>query len=154
MLLVQTYIRNSVLNSSGRNQQRKLRLSLSKELKVLTALYLQQACWNRQGTQFLAVQLTLSKPGGRADYAYQKTTDPRIFISSFSPVQTTYSLFSSDTGKRGPGGQGGPCPPPPQYLAYQLTRFQPGEGEIFPPITTGTPNVFHLPASLFRSFSY
>ena len=124
MLLVQKYIRNSVLNSSGRNQQRKLRLSLSKELKVLTALYLQQACWNRQGTQFLAVQLTLSKPGGRADYAYQKTTDPRIFKSSFSPVQTTYSLFSSDTGKRGPGGQGARGPggplPPPQFLADQL----------------------------------
>ena len=36
----------------------------------------------------------------------------------------------------------------PQYLADQLTLFQPGKGRLCPTITTGTPNVFHLPASL------
>ena len=44
------------------------------------------------------------------------------------------------------GGQGGHWPP--QYLADQLTLFQPGEGRLSPPITTGPPNVSHLPASL------
>ena len=46
-----------------------------------------------------------------------------------------------------PGGSGGPLAP--QYLADQLTLHIPtGEGRLSPPITTGTPNVFHLPASL------
>ena len=34
------------------------------------------------------------------------------------------------------------------FLADQLTLFQPGDGILSPPITTGTPNVFHLSASL------
>ena len=45
------------------------------------------------------------------------------------------------------GGPGGPLPPP-QYLADQLTLFQPGEGRLSPPIATGTPKIIHLPASL------
>ena len=46
-----------------------------------------------------------------------------------------------------PGGQGGHRPP--QYFADQLTLcIQTGEGRLSPPITTGPPNVFHLPASL------
>ena len=39
---------------------------------------------------------------------------------------------------------------PPQYLADELTLFQPGKSWLNPPITTGTSNVFHLPASLYR----
>ena len=40
-----------------------------------------------------------------------------------------------------PGGLRGPLAP--QYLADQLTLFQPGEGRLSPPITTGpTPNFF------------
>ena len=44
---------------------------------------------------------------------------------------------------------GGATASPPQYLADQLTLFQPGMAD-YPHllITTGTPNVFHLPASL------
>ena len=44
------------------------------------------------------------------------------------------------------GGPGGHWPP--QYLADQLTLFQPGEGRLSPPITNGPPKVFHLPVSL------
>ena len=44
------------------------------------------------------------------------------------------------------GGPGGALAP--QYLADQLTLFKLGEGRLSPPITTGPPNVFHLPASL------
>ena len=47
-----------------------------------------------------------------------------------------------------PGGSGGPLAP--QYLADQLTLHIPtGEGRLSPPITTGNPNVFHLPAALY-----
>ena len=47
---------------------------------------------------------------------------------------------------RNRGGQGGHWPP--QYLVDLLTLFQPGEGRLSPPITTGPPKVFHLPAPL------
>ena len=46
-----------------------------------------------------------------------------------------------------PGGEGRPY-----YLADQLTLFEPREGRVSPLITTGTPNVFHLPASLNNSY--
>ena len=36
----------------------------------------------------------------------------------------------------------------PQYVADQLTLFPPWEDRLSPPITTGTPNIFNLPASL------
>ena len=39
--------------------------------------------------------------------------------------------------------------PQPQY---QLTLFKPEEGRLSPSITTGTPNVFHLPASLNANY--
>ena len=51
-----------------------------------------------------------------------------------------------------PGRPGGPWPP--QYLADQLTLFDPGEGRLSPPITTGPPNVFHLPASLINGYAF
>ena len=55
-------------------------------------------------------------------------------------------MYFSDAGT---GGARGATGPPPQYLADQLTLFQPGGGGRFcPPFTSGTPNVFHLPASL------
>ena len=44
-----------------------------------------------------------------------------------------------DTGGWG-GGRGATAPP--QYLVDHLTLFQPGEGRLSPPITTGPPNVF------------
>ena len=46
------------------------------------------------------------------------------------------------------GGQGGYCPHPPQYLADQLTLFQPGEGRLPTLITKCPLKFFHLPASL------
>ena len=56
------------------------------------------------------------------------------------------SFTCSDAGT---GGAGGPLVPPPQYFADQLTLFEPGRTD-FPHlhITTGPPNVFHLPAAL------
>ena len=57
--------------------------------------------------------------------------------------------YDSDAGTRR-GGQGGPLPPP-QFLADQLTLFQPGEGILSPPITT-SPHFFHLPASLYEKY--
>ena len=47
-----------------------------------------------------------------------------------------------------PGGPGGPLAS--QYLAAQLTLFQPVEGRLSPSSTTGPPKLFHLPASLGR----
>ena len=48
----------------------------------------------------------------------------------------------------GTGGPGGPLPPP-QYLVDKLTLLKPGRSD-YPHllVTTGIPNVFHLPASL------
>ena len=51
-----------------------------------------------------------------------------------------------------PGGPGGPLAP--QYLADQLTLFQPGEGRLSPPITIGPPNFFHLPIGIQKQFSF
>ena len=44
---------------------------------------------------------------------------------------------------------GGPLPPPPIF-GRSVNPIPTGEGRLFPLITTGTPNVFHLPASLHR----
>jgi hypothetical protein len=48
-----------------------------------------------------------------------------------------------------PGGPRGPLAP--QYLTDQLYPIPTGEGRTSPPITTGTLNVFHLPASLITN---
>ena len=45
-----------------------------------------------------------------------------------------------------PGGPGGPLAPP--IFGRSVNPIQTGEGRLSPPITTGTPNVFHLPAPL------
>ena len=52
-----------------------------------------------------------------------------------------------DTGGWG-GGAGGPLPPP--IFGRSVNPFPTREGILSPNITTGTPNVFHLPASLGR----
>ena len=44
------------------------------------------------------------------------------------------------------GGAGGLLPPPPIFCT-SVNPILTGKGRLFPPITTGTPNVFH-PASL------
>ena len=49
-----------------------------------------------------------------------------------------------------PGGPGRPVAPP--IFGRSLNPIQTGEGRLSPPITTGTPNVFHLPASLLLYF--
>ena len=46
-----------------------------------------------------------------------------------------------------PGGPGGPLVPPPIF-GRSVNPIPTGEGILSPPITTGTPHVFHLPASL------
>ena len=46
-----------------------------------------------------------------------------------------------------PGGPGGPLPPP-QYLADQLTLFQPWGADSVHPLLEAPPMFFHLPASL------
>ena len=45
-----------------------------------------------------------------------------------------------------PGGPGGPLAPP--LFGRSVNPIPTGEGRLSLPITTGTPNVFHLPASL------
>ena len=45
-----------------------------------------------------------------------------------------------------PGGPGGPLAPPIFFRSFNPIGT--GEGKLSPPITTGTPNVFHLPAAL------
>ena len=47
----------------------------------------------------------------------------------------------------GPGGPGGPLPPPPIF-GRPVNPIPTMGGRFFPPFTSGTPNVFHLPASL------
>ena len=42
---------------------------------------------------------------------------------------------------------------PPQYLG-SVKPIPTGEGRLSQPITTGTPNVFHLPASLHLEPNY
>ena len=49
-----------------------------------------------------------------------------------------------------PGGPGGPLAPP--IFGRSVNPIPIGEGRLSPPITTGTPNVFHLPASLIQEF--
>ena len=44
------------------------------------------------------------------------------------------------------GGPGGPLAPP--IFGRSVNPILTGEGRLSPCITTGTPNVFHLPASL------
>ena len=46
-------------------------------------------------------------------------------------------------------GAGGPLAPPPQYLADQLTLFQPGWADYAHHYHWPPPKVFHLPASVF-----
>ena len=46
------------------------------------------------------------------------------------------------------GGPGGPLAPP--IFGRSVNPIPTGEGRLSPPITIGTPNVFHLPASLNR----
>ena len=45
-----------------------------------------------------------------------------------------------------PGGLGGPLAP--LIFGRSVNPISTGEGRLSPPITTGTPNVFHLPESL------
>ena len=52
-----------------------------------------------------------------------------FFRSTYEPVMPV------------PGGPGGLLAP--QYLAAQLTLFQPGEGRLSQPITTAPPKFFH-----------
>ena len=44
------------------------------------------------------------------------------------------------------GGPGGPLAPP--IFGRSVNPISTGEGRLSPPIATGPPNVFHLPASL------
>ena len=61
---------------------------------------------------------------------------------------TTLLLSDAGTGGReGSPGAGTPLPPPPIF-GRSVNPIPTGEGRISPPINTGTPNVFHLPASL------
>ena len=47
-----------------------------------------------------------------------------------------------------PGGPGGPLAPP--IFVRSVNPIRTGESRLSPPITIGTPKVFHLPASLQR----
>jgi hypothetical protein len=39
-----------------------------------------------------------------------------------------------------------------QIFCVSANLFQPGKGRLCPPITTGTPKFFHLPASLLTKY--
>ena len=73
----------------------------------------------------------------------------RSIITSVSNNSTSQAHLQptnpSDAGTG--GGQGGHCLPP-SIFGRSVNPITTGEGRLFPPITTGTPNVFHLPASL------
>jgi hypothetical protein len=74
--------------------------------------------------QILADQLTLSRPGG-THYPHPVPVVPE------------------------PGGPGGPLAPP--IFVRSVNPIRTGEGRLLPPITTGTPKVFHLPAALLST---
>ena len=57
---------------------------------------------------------------------------------------------SSDAGTVGARGANGP----PPIFCISVNPIQPGKGKLSPPITTGTTNVFHLPASLLTVCIY
>ena len=54
------------------------------------------------------------------------------------------------TSDAGTGGPGGPLAPP--IYGISVNPIPTGEGKLSPPITTGTPNVFHLPESTMTYF--
>ena len=58
---------------------------------------------------------------------------------------------SVSSGARTGGARGATAPPP--IFGRSVNPIQTGEGRLSPPITTGTPNVFHLPASLHKTHS-
>jgi hypothetical protein len=60
---------------------------------------------------------------------------------------TSIVFYDSDAGTGGPvwGSTGRPI------FVRSLNPIPTGEGRLSPPITTGTPNGFHLPASLYES---
>ena len=78
---------------------------------------------------------------------YTYTCNSRIYGDYLIlEVKATHSFTnSSSIVENGGWGARGPLHPL-QYLADHLTLFQPGR--LGPPITTGTSNFFHLPASL------
>ena len=55
-------------------------------------------------------------------------------------------IYNESTVMPEPGGPWGPLAPP--IFGRSVNPIPTGEGRLFPPNTTGTPNVFHLPASL------
>ena len=71
-------------------------------------------------------------------------------ITSFlgSDAKVNISLYSG----AGTGGARGPLAPPIFCRSVNPTRT--GEGRFSPPITTGPPNGFHLPASLYLDQSH
>ena len=54
-------------------------------------------------------------------------------------------MLLSDAGTR--GARGATAPP---IVGRPVNPIPTGEGRLSPPVTPGTPNVFHLPASLHR----
>jgi hypothetical protein len=57
-------------------------------------------------------------------------------------------VSNSDAGTRGARGARGATASPPPFGRSVNPTIQIGDGRLSPPITTATPNVFHLPASL------
>ena len=80
------------------------------------------------------------------DFCFRYTQSQCYSIRYKNLIKTRHNNVYSDSVMPEPGGPGGPLAP--QYLADQLTPFQPGEGRLSPLITTGTSNFFHLLASL------
>ena len=62
-------------------------------------------------------------------------------------------LYQVNNSGAGNGGARGATGLPPTF-GRSINPILTGEGRLYPPITTGTPNVFHLPASLNKIYFY
>ena len=68
----------------------------------------------------------------------------RLYVKIY--IRSQFEIVYSDAGT---GGARGAMAPP--IFGRSVNPIPTGEGRLSPPINTGTPNVFHLPASLKRS---
>ena len=75
---------------------------------------------------------------------------PNEFIPSYIIIKNVKNQKFSDAGTEGTRGATGPL-----IFGRSVNPISTKEGRLSPPIATGTPNVFHLPASLIlKSKSY
>ena len=74
----------------------------------------------------------------------QKLANPLFYLSLYFLFGIPFIICTVVPEPGGPGGATGP----PPIFCRSVNPTETGEGRFSPPITTGPPNVFHLPASL------